>query len=164
GRFAAKIEEEIEREDRLLVEGKQGKKSLEDWIPILFLESVFQQELKKNLVPILAKKAGNRGKKSKGASQGFGQFWELFWPVFGELWWLIFKAKEAAKVGPIWQEKPAAKGGAKGRSTKIRYATVSQQVELITGHSSFKQGWLYLLSESSLSYVYAVGKQPVSHG
>ncbi|GMN19435.1 hypothetical protein TIFTF001_042875, partial [Ficus carica] len=110
------------------------------------------------------KKAGNRGKKSKGASQGFGQFWELFWPVFGELWWLIFKAKEAAKVGPIWQENPAAKGGAKGRSTKIRYATVSQQVELITGHSSFKRGWLYLLSESSLSYVYAVGKQPVSHG
>ncbi|GMN34548.1 hypothetical protein TIFTF001_004759 [Ficus carica] len=109
---------------------------------------------------IRAKKAGNRGKKSKGASQGFGQFWELFWPVFGELWWLIFKAKEAAKVGPIWQEKPAAKGGAKGRSTKIQYATVSQQVELITGHSSFKQGWLYLLSESSLSYVYAVGKQP----
>ncbi|GMN21314.1 hypothetical protein TIFTF001_048862, partial [Ficus carica] len=40
---------------------------------------------------------------------------------------------------------------------KIRYATVSQQVELITGHSSFKRGWLYLLSESSLSYVYAVG-------
>ncbi|GMN71390.1 hypothetical protein TIFTF001_054608, partial [Ficus carica] len=28
--------------------------------------------------------------------------------------------------------------------------------ELITGHSSFKRGWLYLLSESSLSYVYAV--------
>ena len=57
-------------------------------------------------------------KKSKGASQGFGQFWGLFWPVFGELWWLIFRAKEAAKVGPIWQEKPAAKGGTKGRSTK----------------------------------------------
>ena len=70
------------------------------------------------MVPILAKEAENRGKKSKGTSQGFGQFWELFWPVFGELWWLIFKAKEAAKVGPIWQEKPAAKGEAKGRSTK----------------------------------------------
>ena len=56
----------------------------------------------KNLVPILVKKAENRKEKSKGASQGFGQFWELFWSVFGELWWLIFKAKEAAEVGPIW--------------------------------------------------------------
>ena len=70
------------------------------------------------MIPILAKKAEHREEKSKGTSQDLGWFWELFWPDFWELWWLIFKAKEAAKVGPFWQEKPAAKGGAKGRTTK----------------------------------------------
>ncbi|GMN65030.1 hypothetical protein TIFTF001_034097 [Ficus carica] len=158
---------------------------------MIFLSMCFSRTRGRVLFKEGPKRAAIR-ERNQGGNKSFGG-WKLqqLWGGFAAAWWpnLGLGKQQELDFNPPFQ--PAVVKEEKGEERAAKLLVVRKpdlprshtrpelvqrrfwteydtqrcpsKFELITGHSSFKQGWLYLLSESSLSYVYAVVKQPASN-